>query len=307
MTAGSNYKLSDEVIPTRSYPSNKVKNGKRYILLRGEHISFPSDYHYHQYLVSVLLANVIGPQLFINQNDDSAFRRLLINHIKKMTSYSSQESIKATNADVYLVATASDLELLYINQKLDSGLMKRLRSKNDGEMRGAILEIAVAAAFIRDGYDIDWLNGNSLPEFTATKTLPFDVEVKRRNRTGKMVFDLEKEIKANRQNLANALKKNRNNPYVIFLDSDIPPRSSKENDEFYNRCRAEFGNYNLENVAVVITNNGYENDENQFETGKNSAMVIQGNGSPDREMVERIIKSLSAKLPPPISDGWPVG
>lgn len=301
-----NYKFTDDTIPTRSYPSNKVKNGKRYILLRGEHISFPSDYHYHQYLVSVLLANVIGPQLFTNQSDNSAFHRLLLNHIKKMVAVSPERAIKATNADVYLVTTASDLELLYVNQKLNSDLVKRLRSKNDSEMRGAILEVSVAAAFTRAGYDIQWFKGNSLPEFTATKTLKFDVEVKRRNRTGKTEFNLEKEIRAHRQNLADALGKNRKNPYIIFLDSDIPPKDSKENEEFYSRCRIEFGEYHLENVAIVIINNGYENDESEDETGKNSAMVIQGKGSPDKQIIEEIIKCLNAKLPPPISDEWPV-
>jgi hypothetical protein len=299
-----NYKFTDSDIPFRDYPSNKVKNGKRYLLIRGEYLTFPQEYHYHQYLVSVLLANAIGPQLFTDQNDSSAFRRLLFSHIKEMTSNPSGEAYRATNADVYLVTTASDIELLFINDKLDQDLLKRLRSQSDSEMRGAILEISAAAAFLRAGYSVDWLKGESLPEFTASKSKQIDVEVKRRNRTGKVEFDMDKEIKANRQNLAKALKKKRKNPYIVFLDSDIPPKSSKENKIFYDRCREEFGNYELEGVAVVISNNGYEHDGAAIESGKNSVMVIQGNNSPDQKMIEEIIRSLHSKLPPPISSGW---
>lgn len=241
-----------------------------------------------------------------DNKDKSAFRRLVVSHIAKYASGSLNRPVRATNADTYIVTTANDIELLFVNNKFNPDLLKRLRSKSDGEMRGVIYEIALAAAFLRDGYEITWLKGGSLPEFTATKIETIDVEAKRRNRTGKIDYDLEKEIRAIRSNLAKALKKKRKNKYVVFIDSDIPPLSSKDNKLFYERCEKEFKNYNLENTAVVITNSGYENDGDSIETGKNSVMVFQGKGSPPEELIQDIILSMHAKLPEPVSPEWPV-
>src|ERR1039458_9590074 len=98
------------------------------------------------------------------------------------------------------------------------------------------------------------LRGASLPDFTANRGVLVDVEAKRRNRTGKQEYNLEKEIRAIRQNIAKALEKKRSNPYLIFVDSDIPPKSSKENKIFHERCRKEFEAYDLDKTAIVITN-----------------------------------------------------
>lgn len=301
-----NYKFSEADVPSRVYPSNKVRGDTRYVLIRGNHISFPKLYHYHQYLVIVLFPVAIGSQILTDKNDESAFHRLIMNHIRKFVSGPQYMPTRGSNADTYLLVTANDIELLFTNELLDDQLLKRLRSKSDGEMRGVIYEIAIAAAFLRDGYSIKWLKGDALPEFTATRDIKIDVEAKRRNRTGRKNYDLEQEIRAIRSNLAKALKKKRQNPYLIFIDSDIPPLTSKENDVFYKRCEQEFKDYNLENTAVIITNSGYENDEDALETGKNSTMVFQGKNGPSEDLVKAIVLSLHAKLPESISSDWPV-
>lgn len=301
-----NYKFAEDKIPRRSYPSNKVKNGVRYVITRNGHLSFPVFYHYHQYLVSILLSHIIGAELFNDNEDKSAFRNLLFAHIKKYVSGPQYQMVRSSNADTYLLYTASDIELLFINDLLPSKILKRLKSKSDSEMRGVIYEIAIAAAYVRAGYEVQWLTGDSLPEFSATKNVVIDIEAKRRNRVGKKEYNLEKEIHAIRQNLAKALKKKRQGLYLIFLDSDIPPKSSTENEYFYERCREEFGDYNLDKTAVIITNNGYENDQDAVDRGKNSVMVFRGKGGPSKKIIEEIILSLYAKLPEAISLEWPV-
>lgn len=296
--------FSDAEIPSRSYPINKVKNGKRYILVRGDSISFPAHYHYYHYLLGILLPTVMGTQILTDDSDKSVFRQLVIEHIIKSTSGEKNHPVRATNADMYLLSTANDLELLYLNNSLPPAILKRLKSQSDGEMRGVIYEIAIAAAFLRKGYALEWLSGNSQPEFTATNGSSVDVEAKRRNRTGKNDYVLDSEIRAIRQNLKQALSKKRQNPYIIFIDSDLPPNSTNEYQQFYDRCVVEFANLDLEYSALIITNSGYENDKNRIETGRNSAMIFRGKNGPSEDLINAIIISLHAIIPEPFSPDW---
>jgi len=215
--------------------------------------------------------------------------------------------IRANNADIYLVTTANDIELLYIKGLLPVGIVKRLRSKSDGEMRGAIYEVAIAAAFVRNGYKISWLTEDGRPEFTAEKNGLVDVEAKRRNRVGVAEYNIDTEIRAIRGNLKLALKKKHDNPYMILVDSDMPPKTSEESVTFYERCQREFAQYELDKACLIITNSGYENDKDRIESGKNSAMVFLGKNGPPKEVIEATIRSMHSELPEPVSSDWPVG
>jgi hypothetical protein len=297
------YIMNGQNVPSRNYPRYKIRNGKRYILKRGEHISFPEQYTYHQYLVLVLLPIVLGIEI-LTTDTDSRYHKMIKNHVLKFANDPVGKPVLASNADALVLQTASDLETLFLNEILPTELLKRLKSGNDDEMRGALYEVSLAAAHYRCGYEIKWLKGHSLPEFKATRQEQFYVEAKRRNRTKSTGFNIKTELRAYRQRVKEAMGKANDLPMMIFLDTDLPPRNSKTNEELYKSCNETFGGKPLGRNVLIITNSGYEYDAESTSEGFNSVMIIRGNEAPHSTIINEIVTQLSATLPDYDGSDW---
>lgn len=298
-----NFKLNENDLPTRPYPPNKVKNGKRYILRYGEHFSFPASYPYNQYLTGVLLPIALGLE-FVTSNSSSVFRKLHIKSIKRSMLAQSNQPYRATNFDVYVSLVASDIETLYLKDKLPVNLRRDLLSTNNDAMRGAFYEIAVAASFVRAGYEVEWLTGHKKPEFIALRGNNIHVEAKRRNSYSNEDKNIAKEVRAIRQLLNKALKKDYKKPYLIYIDSDFAPKSSAENSALYSSLEKELNGKIPDGVALVITNMGYEHESDIHESGNNSAMVMKGSDETPKSEIDNLVKHFYAQLPPAVSDDW---
>ncbi len=112
---------------------------------------------------------------------------------------------------------------------LPSALLARLRHKD--QFQGARYETAIAAVFVRAGFEIEWITDTSrkLPEFIARREkIEIAVEAKSRHRSGILgrpgqppdIGSLDIDVK---NLLERALeKKTDRRPYVVCLDLNLP-------------------------------------------------------------------------------------
>lgn len=297
----------------RKYLPNKVKGKYRYILMRGEYKKINKSMHYQQFLVLQLL-EFIAIDKKSSQSNDSVFHKLLLELVfdAAMPDYATDGRLM-NNREEYVLRVAEDLMTLKINNALDEKLLRRIGTYSDSEVRGALYEASVAAAFSRLGYEIEWIHEEGSPEFTASRDgISIDVEAKRRNRHREsgIVTDLsfKRELNAMRKNIDNAFKKKRSNPYVIFFDNDFPPASSIDRRELYNEVADVYLKKNLGNSTIMLTNSGYEYLVESTD-GRNSAMLIKDSRHPltlSVEVLKEILASFTSNPPPAISKDWVV-
>jgi hypothetical protein len=136
----------------------------------------------------------------------------------------------ASGKTIALIALAHDLYLLQKVDRLPKKLVKRLR--NYDEFQGARYEIAIAATFVKCGFQIEWLtdSGGRHAEFIARNPRNGEelaVETKSRHRrgvlnqpgvqTGTFAADID-------QLFIDAIGQNPNDrPFAIFIDVNVPP------------------------------------------------------------------------------------
>jgi hypothetical protein len=140
-------------------------------------------------------------------------------------------------ATTELIALAHDLYLLQKVNRLPVKLVDRLRNYN--EFQGARYEIAIAAAFVKCGLEIEWIEDRSArhPEFVARHKRSGEevaVETKSRRRKGVLhhpgtVLPPE-ELSADVDRLyRDALMQNPGDkPFAIFIDVNLPPELKPE-------------------------------------------------------------------------------
>ncbi|MDB5167264.1 MAG: hypothetical protein JWN26_409 [Candidatus Saccharibacteria bacterium] len=276
--------------------------------MRGEYLQFSVSVHYYQYLIGMLFI-ILGLPKRSDANVGSVFHRILIEHLDEVNDPGfNSEGRTASNKETYLYSFADDIVLLYLEGFLLQSHIKRIRSANDGEVRGVIYELTLAASFVRLGYKIKWLTDESQPEFTAIKdSIAIDVEAKRRNRhnSSDEEYKLTREIRAFRANFKNALTKTRTNKYLVCLDSDLPPAASFDLKDLYEAMSKEFGSNDLKDTAILMTNYGFEYlpDGQNY---ANSSLVIKDKNSIDDEVLEALIRSINADMPDAVSQEWPI-
>lgn len=130
-----------------------------------------------------------------------------------------------------LSCLAFDVYTLRHAQSLPEPLIKRLR--HDEQFQGARYEIAVAAVFVRAGYEIDWLASRErkVPEFVArhpSTGTEIAVEAKSRHRAG--VLGRNGEVRSMEAFSVDVLglmkrallKETDGRPLVVCLDLNIP-------------------------------------------------------------------------------------
>lgn len=299
-------KAKENQIPSRPYPPYTSDGITKKITLGKASFAIPYHWTYYQYLILGVYTMVFTKEFLNDDSNDSVLRRMYQDHLKRVQT--EKRRFALNNSDAYLIFLASDLEELLKHDKLPETMIKRLRSANDGEMRGAIYEIRIAAAVVRAGYKVEWLTEPSRPEFTANGGMePIDVEAKRRDRTGKIEYNIDKELRAIEKNLRNALKKKTLNQYVIFIDTDLPPASAATYNEIMEAMVARIGLYEKKRTVVVTTNSGYEHDPESVESGKNSVAMYKSDDGINLHLIKKIVLEMHAKLPSDTSsNGWPI-
>ena len=141
-------------------------------------------------------------------------------------------SAPATGATIELIALAHDLYMLQKVNRLPEKLVERLRNYN--EFQGVRYEIAIAAAFVKCGFEIEWIEDRSgpHPEFIARHSRTGEevaVETKSRRRPGVLhhpgSLPQENGLRADVERLyREAIQQNpKTVPFAIFLDVNLPP------------------------------------------------------------------------------------
>ena len=141
----------------------------------------------------------------------------------------------ATGEITELVALAHDMYMLQKVNRLPDGVMNRLRNY-DG-FQGARYEIAIAAAFVKCDFEIEWIDEKALkhPEFIARNPRTREkvaVETKSRRRPGVIhhpgTLLPADELRADVDRLYRdaLLQDPGNRPFAIFLDVNLPPNTS---------------------------------------------------------------------------------
>jgi hypothetical protein len=131
------------------------------------------------------------------------------------------------------LSLAYDLYILRHHKALQEDIIRRL--KHPDQYQGARYELFATATCIRAGFKIEFENekdgSRKHPEFIATHIetgQKISVEAKSKHREGVLGFpgqqESDEEIKLRIGSLINqALKKESNYPFVIFVDVNIPP------------------------------------------------------------------------------------
>ena len=192
-------------------------------------------------------------------------------HIDDESSPNTPKSAKPTGSVHSLLSLADDLYRLSLVGQLSDTLLERLRKRNS--FQGVKYEIALAASFVRAGFDIQWINEQGKhAEFTATIPTTNDeiiVEAKSRRRPGVLhengtMPDLDK-ITADVNNLyCNALKKSTHGkPFLISIDVNLPHNSNYLSDimKLLDRHSEPTQSSPAKEFALLCTNFNWHYDE----------------------------------------------
>ncbi|MCL4522292.1 MAG: hypothetical protein M1453_04515 [Acidobacteria bacterium] len=224
----------------------KAQNKRVVAIWNGVHIR-PIAETFHEFLVAVPLKDTFGEAWYKQEISKAesechavvrwlrAFRQEGQEH--KPLNHKSGEvyGAPATGATTELIALANDLYMLLKVNRLPERLVERLRNYN--EFQGARYEIAIAAAFVKCGFELEWIEDRTgpHPEFIARNKQTGEevaVETKSRRRPGALhqPGDLppEDELRADVDRLyREALKQDPGRvPFVVFLDVNLPPNTS---------------------------------------------------------------------------------
>lgn len=177
-----------------------------------------------------------------------------------------------TGPNLFWLLFCYDFFLLIHKKALPNELIQRIKDRQ--YFQGARYELAVAAIFLRAGFEIQWINKDAAKgkacEFIAThkKTgIKVEVEAKSKKRSGVLHESIGPDSKQGIPNLLrDALKKKgtANIPMIIFIDGNLPftPGSALEKPIFNETKRAigilpkDKDSFNL----LVITNFPYHYD-----------------------------------------------
>jgi hypothetical protein len=204
---------------------------------------------FHEFLIEVPLKHELGEQWYKDEIEKGEEDRHVV--VRWLAAYREQGqkhrpadhekgqvfSAPATGDTTELLALAHDMYLLQKVNRLPDSLMNRLRNY-DG-FQGARYEIAIGAAFVKCGFEIEWIEGKAVkhPEFIAHNTRTREevaVETKSRRRSGVLhqpgTLPPTEQLRADVDRLyREALQQDQGNrPFAIFLDVNLPPNTTAD-------------------------------------------------------------------------------
>ncbi len=189
---------------------------------------------------------------------------------------------------------------------LPDALLSRLRHKD--QFQGARYELAVAAVFIRAGFELEWITDSSrkMPEFIGQRDgSEIAVEAKSRHRCGILgrpgarpdIDGLQVDVKGL---LVRALEKEADGrPYVICLDLNLPVEETQLAEDWISTLETK-----------VLNEYGYE------KTGEREpfSAVLFTNYSwhwqgrkPALNPIQIAVRANKAKVPLPLKEFSPIG
>ena len=204
---------------------------------------------FHEFLIEVPLKETLGEAWYKQEIEKPenkrhavvgwlhAFRQEGRQNIPDEHKPGNVYGVPATGETTEIIALAHDLYMLLKVNRLPERLIERLRNYN--EFQGARYEIAIAAAFVKCGFEVEWIEDQTgpHPEFIARNKKTGEevaVETKSRHRPGALhqPGDLppEDELRADINRLyREALKQDPGGiQFAIFLDVNLPPNTAPE-------------------------------------------------------------------------------
>jgi hypothetical protein len=274
----------------------------------GSTVAFrPSHESDHEFYIDMLCSQTLGAEWHRAQLECPAASRHVIEHwIDAYRLARSGESKKApltkhaehslsslaTGELKSLLCLAHDNYTLLHAQALPDSLVKRLRLED--QFQGARYEMAVAAVFVRAGYEIRWLTttDRKLPEFIAShpsSKVEIAVEAKSRHRPGVLgrdgdlpdVEDLRVDVDGL---MKRALEKETDGrPFIVCLDLNLPPEQGGDTEawsaELHRKVLAPFGRETTGEPdrfsAVFFTNYSWHWDGEE-PAGNPMSFVVRG-------------------------------
>lgn len=256
----------------------KLKNKRAVAMWNKVHLR-PITETFHEFLIEVPLKGTFREPWYKNEiakpEDERhvvvqwlrAFREEARKHQPDEHKPGDVYGAPATGATTELVAFAHDLYMLLKVNRLPERLVERLRNYN--EFQGARYEVAIAAAFVRCGFGLEWIEHRTRPhpEFMARNKKTGEevaVETKSRRRPGALhqPGDLppEDELRADVDRLyREALKQDPGGvPFAIFLDVNLPPNTSPNEAAKWQREIVDRWQNNEQQVSLLgFTNFGW--------------------------------------------------
>jgi hypothetical protein len=223
------------------------EKGVRAVAIWNALIFRPPTETFHEFLIEVPLKNTFGEAWYKSE----VVKAEAVHHIvvRWLAAYRDESqkhrpadhqkgqvySGPATGETTELIALAHDMYMLQKVNRLPDGLVDRLR--NYGEFQGARYEVAIAAAFVKCGFKIEWINDVTVrhPEFVARNPRTGEevsVETKSRRRPGVLhqpgTTPPDAELRADVDRLyRDALGQDPGGrPFAIFLDVNLPPSTT---------------------------------------------------------------------------------
>jgi hypothetical protein len=214
-----------------------------------------------------------------------------------------------------LLVLADDVYRLQLVRKLPRRVIQRLRMYE--AFQGARYEIAIAATFVRCGFEIEWIEvkGKKHCEFIATHKTSGEViavETKSRHRPGMLNRSGDvpdpSSLRADVQSLLNqALEQNPGDrPFAIFIDVNLPHESEKDwpQKKWVGEIRQILGQYPTATLAepspytfTVFTNFAWHYEGTHKAAGTEAILII--NNPPrfplkDHRTFEALVRSLDS-------------
>jgi hypothetical protein len=236
-------------VPTPPATIHAVVNDKRMVAIWNRLYPRPATETFHEFLIEVPLKGTFGEPWYKVELSKPEPKRHVVEQWLRALREDQQKhkpadhkpgqaySAPAIGATTELIALAHDLYLLQKVKSLPRKVIRRLRKYK--EFQGARYEVAIAAAFVKCGFEIEWVNDHFSrhPEFIARNKRSGEevaVETKSRHRPGTLhqpgVLPPEEKLRADVDRLyKDALGQDPGDgPFAIFIDVNLPPNTMPE-------------------------------------------------------------------------------
>ncbi len=206
----------------------------------------PSDFLV-SYLKSKLGINWLNQEFQKNLKDQHEVAKWYIKGVPNLEKENDNRWWKPNGKALGLLHLAYDLFVLDHVGKLPDFLINRLRVNDN--FNGARYEVFVFATLIRAGFDILYSDERSglsgrVPECLAThleSQAQVYIEAKTRNVKNVMGSKQGKSKKIRLYDkLKDAIEKNVNGPYIIFIDTNLPEFKAEKGNRKLEKVRAEY-------------------------------------------------------------------
>lgn len=236
-------------VPTPPATIHAVVNDNRMVAIWNRLYPRPATETFHEFLIEVPLKGTFGERWYKVELSKPEPKRHVVEQWLRALREDQQKhkppdhkpgqvySAPAIGATTELIALANDLYLLQKVKSLPGKLIRRLRKYK--EFQGARYEVAIAAAFVKCGFEIEWVHDHTSrhPEFIARNKRTGEevaVETKSRHRPGTLhepgALPPEEKLRADVDRLYNnALGQDPGDrSFAIFIDVNLPPNAKPE-------------------------------------------------------------------------------